>query len=110
MRGSQAGAYLFACAALAVALVMAFFLVTAEPRAETVVRYRPTPSHPTLAQFRRILEPIATIQDNYVTSPDGRPFHCAIADSTFDPEATQGIVWQAQYCWQVTRAEVDAAG
>lgn len=68
------------------------------------------PARPSLKQFRRMLEGVTVIEDNYVMSPDGRPFYCALTDSTFSPDTTEGIRWQAQYCWQVTAAEAKSAG
>ena len=95
-----------ACA-LACVTTVAYLTKPAEVR----VQYRPSASRPTLAQFKRLVEPIETTGTAYtIRSDTGGTVYCARTDSTFSPTESQGITWQAQRCWNVPRAVAEANG
>lgn len=106
--------WLLAAAALALAFVCAgvYFV---SPRVETVtvtrtvVKAAPIPERPTLAELQHALGRLHTVADQYTLVADVT-MHCWAADSTFDPEAWEGIEWQAQWCWKVPQAEAIAGG
>ena len=100
---------LVAIAACGVAAVMTIAYVTKDPGAR--VTYRPTAARPTLAQFKQLVGPIKTTSTGYSVRPDtGGTVYCARTDSTFSPTQEDGITWQAQWCWNVPRAEAVANG
>lgn len=100
---------LIAVAACALAAVTTIAYLT-KP-ADVRVQYRATATKPTLAQFKRLVGPIETTAATYSVRADtGGTVYCARADSTFSSTEARGITWQAQWCWNVPRAEAVANG
>jgi hypothetical protein len=102
---------LVAVAACALAAVTTIAYVTKPAEVRVQYRAKATAARPTLAQFKRLVAPIKTTSTAYTTRPDtGGTVYCARTDSTFSPTETSGITWQAQWCWNVPRAEAEANG
>lgn len=100
--------FVAAAAIVALGVVSVAYVAFPSTRTVTVVKHPQLPPRPTLAQIKRELENVQTVQEDYLMSPDGRPFYCAVSDSTFSPTSTKGIRWQVRWCWELTRAEVEA--
>ena len=97
-------------AALACAVVLAVMYI-GNPRTVTETRTveRQMPKRPTLKQFRTTLARLEPIEANYQPI-GGVPMRCAFTDSTFDPEALEGVEFVIQWCYRVSDQEAASGG